>query len=319
MKMKELTIIIPFRNEREQVFKTCESFNRYGDPALFDILCIDDCSEAGYDYSEVEKFDNVTLIGNEQRLGVAGSRDRGVKECDTKYVLLVDGHMRVFSDVITPLLEKLHTYPGSLLCCQSKVIRYAKKKGHYEMEKRPKTRGVKLNGNHLDLSFLAYRWDALRDSDLLAEVLPVQCCMGACYALEREYYLHLHGLNGLQQWGMDEQFLSAKVWMSGGKVLLLKNIEIAHIYREGTPIPYQSFGGSKLLNLLIVVYLLADENMFLQLQENVRHTAAYVIAKDTMDLFAELLPALRRERNYLQLLMKQPFTYFLNLAENGKF
>lgn len=142
--------------------------------------------------------------------------------------------------------------------------------------------------------------------------------MGACYAMERDHYLHLHGLNGLQQWGMDEQFLSAKMWMSGGKVLLLKNIEIAHIYREGTPVPYQSFGGSKLLNQLIVVYLLADEGMFLQFRESVRHSAAYRIAKDTLDIFDELLPDLRRERNYLQLLMKRPFTYFLNLAENGR-
>ena len=317
--MKELTIIIPFRNEREQVFKTCESFNRYCDPALFDILCIDDCSEAGYDYSEVEKFGNVTLLENGRRLGVAGSRDKGVKWCETKYVLLVDGHMRVFTDVITPLLGKLRAYPGTLLCCQSKIIRYDKKKGAYEVERCPKTRGVRLIDNRLDLSFLNYRWEMLNETDLLTDVLPIQCCMGACYAIERDYYLHLHGLNGLQQWGMDEQFLSAKVWMSGGKVLLLKNIEIAHIYREGTPVPYQSFGGSKLLNQLIVVYLLADEGMFLQFRENVRHTAAYVIAKDTMDIFDELLPALRRERNYLQLLMKQPFTCFLNLGRDGRF
>lgn len=315
--MKDLTIIIPFRNEREQVLKTCESFNRHCDPALFDILCIDDCSEAGYDYSEVEKFDNVTLAGNGQRLGVAGSRDKGVAACKTKYVLLVDGHMRVFGDVVTPLLEKLRAYPGALLCCQSKIIRYAKEKGGYEVERYPKTRGVKLNGDKVDLSFLDYRWDTLRNTDLLADVLPIQCCMGACYALERDYYLHLHGLNGLQQWGMDEQFLSAKVWMSGGKVLLLKNIEIAHIYREGTPVPYRSFGGSKLLNQLIVVYLLADEELFLQFRENIRYTTAYVIAKDTMDIFDELLPFLRRERNYLQLLMKEPFTYFLNLAKDG--
>ncbi len=316
--MKELTIIMPFRNEREQVFKTCESFNRHCNPDLFDILCIDDCSESGYDYAEVEKFGNVTLLGNEQRLGVAGSRDKGVKWCETKYVLLVDAHMRVFTDVITPLLEKLRAYPGTLLCCQSKIIRYAKEKNGYEVERCPKTRGVKLNGKRLDLSFLDYHWEVLKSSDLLSDVLPIQCCMGACYAMERDYYLHLHGLNGLQQWGMDEQFLSAKMWMSGGKVLLLKNIEIAHIYREGTPVPYQSFGGSKLLNQLIVVYLLADEGMFLQFRENVRHAAIYRIAKDSLDIFDELFPDLRRERNYLQLLMKRPFTYFLNLAENGR-
>lgn len=313
---KQLTIIIPFRNEKEQVGKTCESFNRSCDPALFDILCINDCSDDNYDYTPVTRFGNVRLIGNAERLGVAGSRDKGAKRCATRYILFVDGHMRVFADVITPLLEKLRTCPHSLLCCQSKIIKYNPARNGYELEKAPRTKGVALDANPGG-TFLEYEWRQLDAADLTRDVIPIQCCMGACYAIEREYYLHLHGLNGLQQWGMDEQFLSAKTWMSGGKVLLLKNIEIAHIYRQGTPIPYNSFEGIKILNKLIITYLLAGDKCFYQFNSSVKDSLPYLLAKDIIDLFDDLLPFLNKEKTYLGLILKHDFEYFLNLSRHG--
>lgn len=312
--MKQLTIIIPFKNEGEQVCKTCESFNQHCNPALFDILCINDCSDDNYDYTDVTRFGNVTLLDNTERLGVAGSRDKGVKRCATKYILFVDGHMRIFGDVVTPLLEKLHTYPDNLLCCQSRIIKRNPETGGYELQRKPGSKGVKLR-NTPDLAFLEYEWDMLTGMEL-TDVIPIQCCMGACYAISREYYLHLHGLNGLQQWGMDEQFLSAKVWMSGRKVLLLKNIEIAHIYRQGAPIPYQSFEGIKLLNKLIMLYLLADENLFLKFNEEVKHSMPYLVEKHIVDVFDDLLPFLSKEKTYLSLIMKDTFTNFLKLSGN---
>lgn len=315
--MKQLTIIIPFRNEGEQVYKTCESFNAHSNPEQFNILCLNDSSDDGYDYTQVVKFPNVTLIDNPERLGVAGSRDKGAKLAQTPYILIVDGHMRIFSDVVTPLLEKLHAYPGTLLCCQSQIIRKNPALGTYEIERRPLTKGVRLKTTP-GLQFLTYDWDLLTSADTFSHVIPIQCCMGACYAISREYYLHLHGLNGLQQWGMDEQFLSAKVWMSGGKVLLLKNIEIAHIYRSGTPIPYRSLNYIKLLNQFIVVYLLADESAYLAFKKSVETTPFYQSNPEMADIFADLVPFLIKERTYLSLIMKHTFNDFLNLRGNGK-
>lgn len=314
--MKQLTIIIPFRNEKEQVYKTCESFNRHCNPSLFDILCLNDSSDDNYDYTDVTRFENVTLLDNTERLGVAGSRDKGAKRCTTKYILFIDGHMRVFSDVVTPLLEKLHTYPESLLCCQSRIIRLNQETQKYEIEKKPHTKGVRLR-NIVDLAFLEYEWDSLTGMEI-ADVIPVQCCMGACYAMGREYYLHLHGLNGLQQWGMDEQFLSAKTWMSGRKVLLLKNIEIAHIYRQGIPVPYQSFEGIKLLNKLIMIYLLADEKTYLKFNDEVKYSMPYLVEKQVVDVFDELLPSLNKEKIHLGLIMKDTFANFLKLSGNER-
>lgn len=310
--MKQLTIIIPFKNEKEQVLKTCQSFNQHCNPDLFDIICLNDCSDVGYDYSELARLSNVTLIDNPERLGVAGSRDKGVKLAQTKYILLVDGHMRIFNDVVTPLLEKLHTYPGDLLCCQSRVIRFNTTTNAYEIERTPNTRGVRVERT-LSPMFLDYEWQELRPEDVAVDVIPIQCCMGACYAMERDKYLYLHGLNGLQQWGLDEQFLSAKTWMSGSRVLLLKNIQIAHIYRTGTPIPYTSNNGVKLLNQLIVAYLLASETDFLSFKADISNSFRYQINRDIADLFVELIPFLQKEKTYLNLVLKYPFSYFLNI------
>lgn len=45
----------------------------------------------------------------------------------------------------------------------------------------------------------------------------------------------LRGLEGLRNYGADEQFISLKVWCEGGRCTLLKDVVIGHIYRKRAP------------------------------------------------------------------------------------
>lgn len=261
--MKKITLIIPFRNEGQQVYKTCKSFLEFCNHEDFDIICINDASDDDYDYTEILSFPNTSLIHNKERLGVAGSRDKGVILSKTEYVFFLDGHMRVFDDVISSLLKYLPQYSRTLFCCQSRIIRFNEKKNYWEIEDNPVTKGVTLRNDSEKLDFLNYDWEVLTWEDMKKDILPIQCVMGACYAISKEYYTELHGLNGLQQWGYDEQFLSAKVYMSGGNIYLLKDIHVAHIYRSKEGVikpPYCSYRNIKQLNKLILLYLLDSSN-----------------------------------------------------------
>lgn len=315
--MKRITLIIPFRNEGQQVYKTIKSFLEFCDPEMFDIICIDDKSDDEYDYSEILSFPNTKLIYNEERLGVAGSRDKGAAMSNTEYIFFLDGHMRIFNNVISSLLENLDNSPRTLFCCQSRIIRFNEEKKYWEMEDNPITKGVIIRNEEYKVDFLDYDWDVLDTSDFLYTRLPIQCVMGACYAISRDYYLELHGLNGLQQWGYDEQFLSAKVYMSGGSIYLLKDIHVAHIYRtkDGTVrAPYTSYKNIRQLNKLILLYLLDSTDKIFNNYVNTLIDDK-ILKEEFLEfyiLFDSLLPFLDIEKESLkEVLSKHTLTEYL--------
>lgn len=305
--MKKITLIIPFRNEGDQVYKTCKSFSTYCDESMYDIICINDKSDDGYDYTELLQFRNLKLLKNEIRLGVAGSRDKGVMNASGEYIFILDGHMRVFDDVITQILNIVPKYPNSLFCCQSDIIRKELSTGKFKLNRQPNSRGCTLESN-IKGDFLNYYWDYIRPEDNYKSILPIQCVMGAAYIIKRDYYIKLHGLNGLQQYGLDEQFLSAKVYMSGGGVYLLKDIHVAHIYRQGMPLPYGFTDGIKQLNILILLYLLCPE-LYLEYLSSVNNS-------DFLEVIKQIREGLNKERDYLKLILtKKTFNNYIN----GKF
>lgn len=67
------------------------------------------------------------------------------------------------------------------------------------------------------------------------ETIDIPCVLGAGYAFSVDLWKKIHGLNGLIKYGLDEQFISLKVWLSGGKCQLIPNIELGHVYRDFAP------------------------------------------------------------------------------------
>lgn len=299
------SLIITFRNEGEQVYKTCSSFLKHCNKELFEIIVVNDASDDRFDYSNVASLPNIKYIENNTRKGVAGSRDIGVLNSSGQYILILDGHMRVFQDVLSKAASIITQYPAETLFCFQSIPIQQSENNKYSICKNPISRGCTLHTDSSKVDFLDYEWDGLRDTDL-GEVIPIQCVMGACYIINRDYYLKLHGLNGLQQYGMDEQFLSAKVFMSGGNIYLLKNLGIAHFYRrDNRSIPYSSISMVKYLNKLIILYLL-DQDLFIQYSK-------FFINSNIYNIILELKEYLDKERTYLGLvLINRTFKDYLN-------
>lgn len=298
------SLIITYRNEGEQVYKTCLSFLEHCQKEMFEFIVVNDASNDNYDYSELRKISNLTYIENKERKGVGGSRDIGAMKAKGKYLLILDGHMRVFDDVLQKIADTISLYPReTLFCCQSIPIK-TEKDGTLLINKNPYSRACTVKTT-MNIEFLEYQWDTFRDNDIM-NVLPIQCVMGADYIIDREYYIYLHGLNGLQQYGMDEQFLSAKVFMNGGKIYLLRDIRIAHFYRNSNEsIPYKNVPLCKILNKLIILYLL-DEKLF-------NWYSKLFYSNSIFNVFMELKPYLDKEKIYLNLILnKHTFNEYLS-------
>lgn len=310
--MKKITVIIPFKNEGEEVEKTIVSLENHSDTSLYDVLLVNDASDDGFDYQSIAvRHDNVNYICNPASLGVAGSRDEGVSVSSTPYVLLLDGHMRFFDDVITPLVERLEETADTLFCLQSRILKRFDDGYIYKNELLPACRGAYINFEDIHPPKIGQAcWDSLDAIDYTLDVVDIPCVMGAAYAISREYYLRLHGLNGLALYGQDEAFLSTKVWLSGGRCQLLRTLEAGHIYRSKAP--YINDGLCISYNRLLYTYLLIPD-LFLELSDKLRqmmHPRQYEIV---MNEFYSNESAIEQEREYLSGIFVRTQTDIINL------
>lgn len=314
--MKDLTIIIPFKNEGIQVYKTIASLYKYcGND--YNVLLINDCSDDGYDYSVItDDFPDVQYLENDTRSGVAGGRDKGASLATTKYILLLDGHMRVFEDILTPMLTYMESHERTLVCLQSKIISQDAEGGLRIQSGQPVSRGCRIDFSMSRANgFLATRWEYLSQPDYLLNEIQIPVVMGAAYCIERDYYLRLHGLNGLIKWGCDEQFLSSKVWLEGGKCVLLRNLEIAHIYRKKAP--YEPDPVAAAYNRIIYARLLMGEYAR-NAEINALTTLCSGSREHVLLNLKEIESEIESERAYLQSIITRSFDDIINLnKDNG--
>lgn len=243
-----LTLIIPFLNEGVEVENTIKSFQRFGGNHM-NIIAINDCSYDSYPYMErLSAITGVTYVLNRKRLGVAASRDKGVNLCKTPYFLLLDAHMRAYDNKwLTEIPRLLREDDHRILCCQTRALSYDNYGNIVTQDYRPHF-GAKLTftPNCLIPGIEWITEERQKDSDY--EIVPA--VLGAGYGASKYYWNHIGGLRGLQQYGCDEQMLSLKTWLEGGKCVLLKKVVLGHIYRER--MPYSCNSNVSILNSLII-------------------------------------------------------------------
>ena len=248
-----LTVIIPFLNEKEEVKETVRSIRKYVGNEV-DIIVINDQSNDDYNYREDLQNLNVHYIYNIERKGVAGSRDLGVSICKTPYFLLLDAHMRFYNDLwLDKICTILSENDRCLVCCQTKFL--SKTNGVVsESTECPTTYGAVFNAKNLsyiDWSYVEKKYNS--------SVEQIDFVLGACYAASTRYWTYLDGLKGLTYYGNDEAFISLKVWLEGGKCLLLKDIVIGHIYRNSSP--YKRYNEEELYNHLFIANMLFPKSL----------------------------------------------------------
>lgn len=253
----ELTVIIPFLNEGEEVKLTVESIRETAGNAV-DIIVINDCSYDGYDYRNCLEDLDVNYIFNTQRKGVAESRNLGVRLCRTPYFLLLDAHMRFYDrQWHVRIADRLKADDRILLCCQTKILGKDTDGNVFEQLDVKKHFGAYMplqNGEYLP----DIKWNNTeRCPNDNEEDIPF--VLGAGYATSCRYWLYLRGLDGLKQYGSDEAYISLKVWREGGRCILLKDVVIGHIYR--TAFPYKNDNAACVYNNLFIASLLFPESL----------------------------------------------------------
>ena len=265
----DLTCIIPFQNEGSEIERTVANIRGTAGAGV-KIMLINDASTDNYDYAWISRNYDCQYFYNGENLGVAGSRDFGVNRCSTKYFVLLDGHMRFYKDNWhIDLIKELDNNPGCLVTANTIVFSYDKDTKIYSNEEGLEGRtDFGSYGAIVNLKEPGWEFTGKWTKKILSgygkddPVIPISCCMGAVYAASKEFWKKIGGLQGLKKYGSDESLMSLKTWLSGGKVLLMKDWGVGHLYRGNSPysVPLKSLDQNHL-------YLI---NLFCKCEEDIK-------------------------------------------------
>jgi len=223
--------------------------------------------------------------------------------------------MRFYSSSwVQRIVDYLKNNDRCLLCCQTKFLSKNDRDEIVLLKECPQTYGAYLQF-HRDKYLPATTWNEQEGCPGHLEE-DIAVVLGAGYAASVRYWKYLKGLAGLRYYGSDEAYISMKVWLEGGRCVLLKDVVIGHIYREAAP--YKIYGEEEVYNDLLISYLLFPLPLqcyarAISMQKNRR---SYYIA---CMIFKENLRRIISLKKYYHRIFRQPFSmvWKMNLSHDG--
>lgn len=241
--LPKASVIIPFYNEAlTMLLRTVHSvLNRSPDSLLVEVILVDDCSTDEHLKEPLAQYlrllPKVTLLRNENRVGLIVSRMNGAAKAKGQVVIFLDAHTEVNRAWLEPLLDEIRLNRKQVLQPFVDAI------DAMSLEIGPA--GVYHVGA---FSWdLRYTWLRLSEhTQKLAEEtgLPffTPTLVGCAIAVDKEYFLSIGSFDeGLRIWGGENIELGFRAWQCGGKVTTVTCSHVGHVFKE---FPY-TFDGNK--------------------------------------------------------------------------
>ncbi len=211
----EISFIIISKNEGSWLGYTITNLLRKL-PAIAEIIVVDDGSTDG-SLSSVKGISPIIRIIEGGNLGVARARNLGALYAKGKNLIFLDAHMD-FPDGWWKRLIELLYIPGigAVQPCITDI-----------KEKNAKGYGERFKGPDLTLEWLPKR-------KLSPYPVPILC--GCCFAVKRNLFLTVGGLDGgMIGWGSEDCEFSLRLWRLGYQIWIVPEIEVAHRFRTSAP------------------------------------------------------------------------------------
>lgn len=273
-----LSVIITSHNDFDETQKTVCSLKSTLKPEdNVEIILIDDCSATPLHCLPFEYLNGIRLITNRWRCGCGPSRHIGALHAEGDYLLFLDSHMRFPNGWYQEWLVATYR-PGQNVIWDERTVFCATCLGLDSKHMDPEHPATIHHG--ATMNFLGPdRFHPEKEQVFESVWLPKKpepqdgqelgACMGACYFVSRNWFLHLSPTRYLRTWGGDEQMLSLKSWLAGGSVRLAKNVRIAHKFLiEGKEKqPWAAPVGHVTWSKLFAINTLLPEDMAAKLTE----------------------------------------------------
>jgi glycosyltransferase involved in cell wall biosynthesis len=215
---EKVSIIIPARNEGENLRKTVDSINRVTEYPNYEIVVVDDASTDGC-CEFLGKREDAKLIKTDA-VGSAMARNTGAENSGGDILVFMDAHVFPKSgNWLSEIADELKNEGTGL--CGPCIIAFG--------DESLKGYGMTLKNGTLDVEWLPKKSEESYDVPVLG---------GACIGIRRPVFERLEGFNKFfENWGYEDMELSIKTWLFGYTVKVIPNIEVYHVFKN-----MQSYG-----------------------------------------------------------------------------
>lgn len=333
--MKKITIIISALNEGKEVLNTIKSIYETADSELFDIILFNDGSDKWVDIPK--KYPH-KLITHTQRKGVQYCRDIGVCLAETNFIVLINAHMRFTLGWLDKSIAYLEANPKCLLGPTS-VVLYSKDELKNNEKLLETLKGEDREKAYRHWEELKEKLSKLGDTEVIDELkerkygakiylwsekekyllgpqwitepqegnlYEIPEALGAAYFCSKKWYSYIGGLDaldgkGMRYYGNDEELLSLKTWAFGGRVLLMKDVEIGNLYHpffKRYPDAVEDFVWNKVFILFTMLPWNEAYGWMLKIDQTEFHKYSSVI-KNRVIKFTDYLRSIRARNEKL--------------------
>lgn len=307
-----LTCIIAFREEKDEVEKTVTSIRATANQV--NIILVDDCSNDAFNYKAVADRFGCKYYRNNEVLGSAGSKQKGIELCTTPYFCLFDAHTRLYdNDWDVKLIELLDKNPNYIFTSAS--IPFTKDhNGEYSRtEYSPSPDDYYKNGAFVNMEEKGWKFTAKWSSNLNTEcnLAEIPCVLGSVYASSKEHWIKIGGLSGLLIYGLEEPFMSIKTWMSGGKCIIIRDWGVGHLYRTSMPCPIPKVYA--VYNQLVLSYFFLADDKYKDCLDEIKDRVGDGEFNKAMELFNKNKENINNLKNNFYKNSTHSFDYFLDI------
>ena len=217
--MPEVSVIIPCKNEVNNLRKTVDSIMNSKNKLSYEIIIVNDGSLDGscdFINTNIEIYKDIKLIST-FNLGAAGSRNFGAKIALGKFLFFCDAHVCVPDYWLDTLIKTLEDNNAHIIAPVIKDMVKENCKGY----------GQTWNSN-LEVMWLL---DKTENKGL---EIPIAC--GCAFGIKKEVFEAIGGFDKyFEVWGKEDEELCFKSWLFGYKIILDVSVEVKHLFRDNHP------------------------------------------------------------------------------------
>ncbi|RXM36060.1 Polypeptide N-acetylgalactosaminyltransferase 11 [Acipenser ruthenus] len=196
----------------------------------------------------------VKLVRNAKREGLIRGRMIGASQATGEVLVFLDSHCEVNEMWLQPLLTPIKEDRRAVVCPVIDII----SADTLSYSSSPIVRGGFNWGLH-------FKWDPVPLSELNGPegaTVPIRSptMAGGLFAMDRKYFNELGQYDsGMDIWGGENLEISFRIWMCGGRLLIIPCSRVGHIFRKRRP--YGSPGGQDTMahNSLRLAHVWMDE------------------------------------------------------------
>ncbi|WBW96635.1 glycosyltransferase family 2 protein [Oceanirhabdus sp. W0125-5] len=272
----DVSIIIPCKNEVNNLKWTVDSLMNSKNQLKFEIIVVDDGSQdnsTGFLEKNLYKelYKDIVLI-KVDNVGAAQARNIGADAANGRYLFFCDAHIKVPDGWLDDLVETMKLYDGDLVApCIVDLY-------------NPLAAGY---GQTWNKQFII-KWLSRKPS----EGAEIPIAGGAALGITKEAFEKINGFDRLfKVWGKEDEEICFKAWTYGYKIVINPYVQIKHLFRNSHP--YEVVTSNVIYNMLCFAYSHFNE---IRLKKTINITKQFNCYYDVNALIKENKELINKQR-----------------------